>query len=255
MNRIITLLQALLITLCTYGQQYGKYSLPHTTDNNILKQYIGKKIKVLHQDSDDKTAWNDSWAFEKMGRLLEKEYTIENIKATKKEIKIDLRDDNGIKSKIEVNAQGNASFQMNSCDSFFLVDDFKNDNKEIIGNPVKDINGNIIAKVVDIDMYGKLGDKPQILYTIERIEDNKLFLCSPEIIESIFGKIGTNLSNPKVKHSYQIKNIEAEIPNPNNLIYGDNNYYKTYGGTFLSKDKEAIPEICEVHTNNSSLKF
>lgn len=248
MNRIITLLQALLITLCTYGQQYGKYSLPHTTDNNILKQYIGKKIKVLHQDSDDKTAWNDSWAFEQMGRLLEKEYTIENIKATKKEIKIDLRDDKGIKSKIEVNAQGNASFQMNSCDSFFLVDDFKNDNKEIIGNPVKDINGNIIAKVVDIDMYGKLDDKPQILYTIERIEDDKLFLCSPEIIESILGKIGTNLSNPKVKHSYQIKNIEAEIPNPNNLIYGDKNYYKTYGGTFLSKDKEAIPEICDVKT-------
>lgn len=219
MKRIIILLQALLITLCTYGQQYGKYSLPHTTDNHILKQYVGKKIKVLHQDSDDKNAWNDSWAFEKMGRLLEKEYTIENIKANKKEIKFDLRDNNGIKSEIEVNAKGNASFQMNSCNSFFLVDDFKNDNKEIIGNPIKDINGNILARVVDIDMYGKLGDKPHILYTIERVEDGKLFLCAPEIIESIFGKIGTNLSNTKVHHSYQIINIEAKVPKSDDPLF------------------------------------
>lgn len=245
MKRIIILLQALLITLCTYGQQYGKYSLPHTTDNHILKQYVGKKIKVLHQDSDDKNAWNDSWAFEKMGRLLEKEYTIENIKANKKEIKFDLRDNNGIKSEIEVNAKGNASFQMNSCNSFFLVDDFKNDNKEIIGNPIKDINGNILARVVDIDMYGKLGDKPHILYTIERVEDGKLFLCAPEIIESIFGKIGTNLSNTKVHHSYQIINIEAKVPKSDDPLFEDKNYYKTYGSTFLSKEKEAIPEICK----------
>lgn len=246
---------AIIFVVCcltSLAQQYGKYSLPHTIDNTTLKQYIGKRVKVLHQNVDDKEAWRESNAFESEynGRELEKEYTIKNIKANKKSIKIDLIDDNNSTCDIEIDATGTSRFGMKNCNSFFLIEDFKNDNINLLGQEILDFNNKPVAKIIDVDIYGRLGDSPQILYTLE-LTDGSIYLCSPDYIDIIFGKIGSTVSNPKIKHTYLVKGVEGRIPNENNSIFEDKTYYKTYEGTYISKSKEPIAEI----GNNSWTKF
>lgn len=36
-----------IITFVGFAQDYGDYSLPHTTDVSVLQQYIGQRVKVF----------------------------------------------------------------------------------------------------------------------------------------------------------------------------------------------------------------
>lgn len=47
MKKILCCIGMFIITFVGFAQDYGDYSLPHTTDVSVLQQYIGQRVKVF----------------------------------------------------------------------------------------------------------------------------------------------------------------------------------------------------------------
>lgn len=238
MKKIFSLIALMLMTLFVSAQTYGEYSLPHTTDVSVLKQYVGQRVKVMHSPNEDEISSHDARTFSYKGRL-ELEYTIYKVKSTKNEITIELIDETGNKLSAFVSTDPSSKFGMYSCNSFFLIDKFKKDKASCIGRIIYDANGNEVATVIDIDMYGSLMTKPHPLYTIRMKSDGRQYLCPPAKVEQVFGNIGTELKNDKVKASYLIMDI---VTRPCDSLVFDY-CYSTGGHSYTPISKSQIDEL------------
>lgn len=73
-----------IITFVGFAQDYGDYSLPHTTDVSVLQQYIGQRVKVFKYNgyaSIFGRDGHDEYIFEnEQNGSVDKTYTIQKVK-------------------------------------------------------------------------------------------------------------------------------------------------------------------------------
>lgn len=186
---------------------YGEFSLPHTTDQATLNQYVGQKVKVMKYNGLAGISMNghDEYVFQyKQNGVIGKVYTIKKVKIGS-QIVLDLVDDSGVKIKAKINAKNEYNYKgMQSCSSFFLVDKFKNATNTISGKQIKNAEGTEVATYEGYSMTTVNESYPVLTVTIKSNLDNSSFDCLPKDAEKMCSKIGTILTHPKVKASYQI---------------------------------------------------
>lgn len=199
------------LTTSVYGQDYGKYSLPHTTSLNDLQKYIGQHVQVFKYKGYTglySTYGHDEIVFHnEFGGQVKEVYTISSIKV-KNRIEIELLDNYGNKIKTKVNIDGKRNYKgMQSCKSFFLVDKFNEDKTNQIGQILVNSNNENIAKVTDCQMIDVDNSYPQIRYEFQSVIDYSKFWSTLEMGKSICKELGRTLTNPKVKATYKIVGV------------------------------------------------
>ena len=215
MKKIIFCIVMVTCSMLSFAQaNYGKYSLPHTTDLAKLNQYIGQKVKVMDYEGYDGVYsydGHDESVFKTyMKGVIGKEYTIQKVKEGKKII-LELADDNEDIIKAKINKDNSYEYNvMKSCRSFFLVDKFESDKKNIIGKKIKNSEGTDVATIVNYTMLPKKDSYPVLSVTVKSDIDNTTFNCDPSEAESMCRMIGTILTNPKVKATYKITGVSIK---------------------------------------------
>ena len=207
-----------MITCCmlSFAQaNYGEYSLPHTTDLATLNQYVGQKVKVMDINGSGglcSTNNHDEFIFEKYQKgVIGKVYTIQKVKVGS-QIVLVLADSLGVKIKAKINADNARNYKgMQSCTSFFLVDKFENDKNKIFGKKIKNSEGEEVATLESYSMLPLYDSYLVLAVTVKSALDNSSFTCKPQDCESLCSKIGTILTNPKVKVSYQIVGLTYDL--------------------------------------------
>ena len=201
-------------SMLSYAQaNYGEYSLPHTTDLATLKQYVGQRVKVMKCQDYAGRIGHDEYVFKsKQKGEIGKEYTIQKVKVGS-QIVLYLADASGVKIKAKINANKEYNYKgMQSCTNFFLVDKFENDQKAISGKKIKNEEGKTVATYESYTMAQVQNSYPVLYVTIKSDLDNSHFNCLPENAEKMCSKIGTTLSHPKVKATYQIVGLNITDP-------------------------------------------
>lgn len=216
MKKIISVFVLSMLAVVGFAQDYGNYSLPHTTDLSVLQQYVGQKVKVFKYNgyrSIYGKDGHDEYIFEhKLGGRVNTIYTIQKVK-TGSQIVLELVDGRGKKVKAKINANGEHNYKgMQSCKSFFLVDKFETDQATVKGKIIKNENGEDVATVTGYDMVTTKDSYPTLSYVIKSNFYDASFSCDPKLAETYCKKIGTTLSNPKVKATYQIVGLEVVLP-------------------------------------------
>jgi hypothetical protein len=187
---------------------YGEYSLPHTTDLSVLNQYVGQRVKVMEYNGYAGIYSNnshDEYIFEKYQRGTVGEiYTIQKVKVGS-QIILELLRESGTKIKAKINVNKDHNYKgMQSCTSFFLVDKFENTKQTFTGKKIKNEEGIDVATYESYTMATAKDSYPVLNVIVKSDLDNNSFTCKPESVEKLCKKIGTTLSNPKVKATYQI---------------------------------------------------
>lgn len=216
MKRFLLCLGLILMSIMTFAQDYGEYSLPHTTDINVLQQYVGQHVQVFEfkgytgiysKDGHDEYIFK-KYQKGKIGVI----YTIQKVKVGS-QIIFDLVDNSGNKVKAKINANGAHNYKgMQSCKSFFLSDKFEADQAKYKGKLLKNENGEEVASIVGIKMVETAKSYPVFSYIIKTKFLEIPFTCTPTLVDKYCQKIGTILTNPKVKANYQILGVEIKQP-------------------------------------------
>ena len=236
-----------MLAIVGFAQDYGNYSLPHTTDLSVLQQYVGQKVKVFKYNGYSglySRNGHDEYIFEhELGGTVNTIYTIQKVK-TGSQIVLELVDSIGNKVKAKINADGERNYKgMQSCKSFFLVDKFETDQASVKGKIIKNENGEDVATVTGYDMVTTQDSYPTLSYVIKSNLYDASFSCDTKLAEKYCKKIGTTLSNPKVKATYQI--IGLEIVHPENS-------YESVEENFIAKNSvTGVIRKCTMSNPNS----
>lgn len=217
MKKVLLSLTMAFISAMSFAQaNYGKYSLPHITSEAELQQYVGQRVKVMPYNGFSLYSNNghDEYIFEnKLGGSKGTVYTIQKIKVGK-QILLELISDSGKKVKAKVNANGANDYKgMQTCRSFFLVDKFEEDKKNMIGKTFNNFEGNPVAKVVDMQMVVIKDSYPQPYLIVQSDLDGSKVKCTEEKAQQVFQPLGSVISSPKVKISFKVVGIKEDEKN------------------------------------------
>ena len=204
----------LIYSIPSFSQIFGEYSLPHTTSIDVLKQYIGQKVKV---PSNHAETTSDVMTFERFGGVKDELYIIKDITINSKYIKLVLNNiNNGKKVTAKVNILDSPKDykNMSSCESFFLYDKLEkyiNECKTLINNYyLYNISGDKVAVITDF----KIGDKmifpkepngsytyiPNAYYTFSNLvnkDKQETFISDLENAKNYCKHLGTYIKNIK----------------------------------------------------------
>lgn len=243
MKKILCCIGMFIITFVGFAQDYGDYSLPHTTDVSVLQQYIGQRVKVFKYNgyaSIFGRDGHDEYIFEnEQNGSVDKTYTIQKVKVGS-QIVLYLVDGSGIKIKAKINANGEHNYEgMQSCRSFFLVDKFEQDMASLKGIRIKNEDNEDVAVIDGCEMIPTKGSYPVMNYVIKSNLNGETFTCLPCDVNNYCKKIGTILTHPKVKASYQIVGIKVELPTDS---------YETKKEFYYVKNTESgVVKICPIN--------
>lgn len=169
----------LIYSIPSISQIFGEYSLPHTTSIDVLKKYIGQRVKI---PSGYKEVSYNSLKFEGFGGYENEIYKIEDVSINSKQIKLVLRSQSsGKKITPKINISKTPDFKnMTSCESFFLYDKFNRYIEEckskINTHHFLNITGDTVAVVSDVTIDEKLiKGVPQTTYTIKTLLHNGFY--------------------------------------------------------------------------------
>lgn len=209
MKRLILSTLLAFSSLGLFAQYYGEYSMPHTTSLPELQSYIGQHVKVMDCEGYQSIFADDGhgeYVFKTyQGGRLNTVYTITKVKVNKKQILIDLVSDSGSKAKAKVNINRHHDYDgMITCESFFLVDKFESDRENIKGKIIYNSNNEAVAQVVDMKVEPVGDGYPKVCWVVKSNLDNEEFVVTPDEAQEICSRFGEVLSNPRVKHQYEI---------------------------------------------------
>lgn len=209
MRKFLTSVVMLFVSIGLFAQYYGEYSMPHTSSLAELQEFVGKHVKVMEPEG-----YRSIYADEGHGEYVFKQYqngqmntvyTITKVKVTKKQILLDLISESGSKAKAKVNIDHHHDYDgMITCESFFLVDKFEADREAIKGKVIYNSKNEAVAEVVDMDVQAVGDGYPQICWVVKSNLNNEEFVVTPEDATTICSRFGEVLSDPRVKHQYEI---------------------------------------------------
>lgn len=218
----------LFLSIGLSAQYYGEYSMPHTSSIAELQEYVGQHVKVM-----EPKGYHSVFADEGHGEYVFEQYqngqmntvyTITKVKVNKKQILIDLVSESGSRVKAKVNIDRHHDYDgMITCESFFLVDKFEADRESIKGKVIYNSKNEAVAQVVDMDVQAVGDGYPQICWVVKSNLDNEEFVVTPDDAITICSRFGEVLSNPRVKHQYEI--VGFAFPNNENLHKLEYAYY------------------------------
>lgn len=211
MKKLVFTLVMALISCVSYAIGYGKYSLPHTASEAELQKYVGQRVKLF--PCEGKTTFSfikdeeghDEVVFrQKFKGIIGQAYTIKKVKVAK-QILFELEDVNGKSIKAKVNIDHAYDYKgMQTCESFFLVDKFENDKKELIGKSINNFDGKTVAKIVDFVMLTVTLKYPIPRLLVQSDFDGTKVLCTMEEAEKICSNFGKIITSPKVTTQYRV---------------------------------------------------
>ncbi|MBQ2397935.1 MAG: hypothetical protein II304_13025 [Bacteroidales bacterium] len=205
--------------------------MPQLQSKEDCAKYIGKKVCVFDYSSSNKR-WKDAYKFEEYYWAFshyEKIYTITKIKFGE-QIEIRLVSNNGSKYKVKINNGGSSDYKaLSSCNIFFLYDEFETYRNEQIGKTFKNSNNEEVAVLENLELIPRLDDDPVLVSTIRSKINNEEFICFSNKAVELCNRIGTIISNPKVKYSYKVLSVKNKMPEDKNgrfkYIYAERPWY------------------------------
>lgn len=206
MKKIFLLYVLSFVSAVMFAQDIEDFYMPQIKSKEDCDKYIGKKVAVFDYSSKNKR-WKDSYKFEEYYSYsfhYEHIYTINKIKYGE-QIEIRLVSNNGSKCKVKINNGGVTDYkELSSCNIFFLWDKFESYKNEQIGKVFKNSNGEDVAILENLELIPRLNDDPVMVSTLKSKINDEVFICYSNEAEKICNRIGTVISNPKVKDSYKV---------------------------------------------------
>jgi hypothetical protein len=180
-------------------------------------KYIGKKVCTFDYTSPKNKRYSDSKKFYEY-RTEATIYTITKIKFGHQ---IVLTLDNGRYTRREkINNGGPAQYdELSSCNVFFLCDDFEAYKNELIGTVYKNEHNEDVAVLENIELLFRIDEDPILVSTIRSKINNEEFICFSNDAVNLCNRIGTIISNPKVKDSYKVLSVNNEMPEDGKYKY------------------------------------
>lgn len=212
MKKILSIFVMLLATVSTFAQDYGEFSVKHSSSQDELQQYVGQHVQVFKYNGYTgmyAKEGHDEYIFKsKFGGVVGKTYKIEKIKAGK-QIVFELSDESGAKIKAKVNANGSRDYKgMQSCKSFFLVDKFNESKQSQIGITFANSEGEVVGKSIDYIMDTAKDSYPKAFLIAQSELDGTKVKGTKEVLQKIFLPLGKILSNHKVKAQFKVVGIK-----------------------------------------------
>jgi len=224
------------ITAITFAQDLDleMFYMPQIQSKEDCAKYIGKRVCVFDYSSATNKRWEDSYKFEKHYWAFshyEKIYTIKKIKFGE-QIVFSLVSNSGSKYKIKVNNGGVLDEEeLSSCNIFFLLDDFEEYKKEMIGKIYKNSQNEDVAVLNNIEIFPRLKDDPILVSTLKSLINNEEFICLSNDVIDFCKRLGTIISHPKVLDEYKILSghtinlEEAKVDKRFKYIYAEGPWY------------------------------
>jgi hypothetical protein len=211
MKKVFLAFVMALISIVSYALGYGKYSLPHTASEAELQKYVGQHVKLFPCEGIRTYSFikeekgHDEVVFrQEFKGVIGQVYTIKKVKVVK-QIILELEDVNGKSVKAKVNIDHAYDYKgMQTCESFFLVDKFENDKKELIGKSINNFEGKPVAKIVDFVMLTVTLEYPIPRLMVQSDFDGTKVLCTMEEAEKICSNFGKIITSPKVVTQYRV---------------------------------------------------
>ncbi len=221
MKKLVLTIILSFITSITLAQDLEKFYMPQLQSKEDCAKYIGKKVCVFDYSSGNKR-WKDAYKFEEYYWAFnhyKKIYTITKIKFGE-QIEIRLVSNNGSKCKVKINNGGASDYKaLSSCNIFFLYDEFETYRSEQIGRTFKNSNNEEVAVLENIELIPKLKDDPVLVSTIRSKINNEEFICFSNEAVDLCNRIGTIISNPKVKSAYKV--LSGHTISLNSRLYNE----------------------------------
>lgn len=227
-NLALTIILSFVASI-TLAQNLEKFYMPQLQSKEDCAKYIGKKVCVFDYSSSNKR-WKDAYKFEEYYWAFshyEKIYTITKIKFGE-QIEIRLVSNNGSKYKVKINNGGSSDYKaLSSCNIFFLYDEFETYRNEQIGKTFKNSNNEEVAVLENLELIPRLDDDPVLVSTIRSKINNEEFICFSNEAVELCNRIGTIISNPKVKDSYKVLSVNNKMPEDGRYkyIYAERPWY------------------------------
>lgn len=223
-NLALTIILSFVASI-TLAQDLEQFYMPQLQSTEDCAKYIGKKVCTFDYSSPTNKRWSDSKKFDRY-RTEATIYTITKIKFGKQ---IVLTLDNGrYKRKVKINNGGSSQYdELSSCNIFFLCNDFETYKKELIGTIYKNKNNEEVAVLENIELLFRNDDDPVLVSTIRSKINNEEFICFSNEAVGLCNRIGTIISNPKVKDSYKVLSVNNKIPEDGRYkyIYAERPWY------------------------------
>jgi hypothetical protein len=231
MKRLVLTIILSFVASITLAQDLEKFYMPQLQSKEDCAKYIGKKVCVFDYSSSNKR-WKDAYKFEEYYWAFshyEKIYTITKIKFGE-QIEIRLVSNKGSKYKVKINNGGSSDYKaLSSCNIFFLYDEFETYRNEQIGKTFKNSNNEEVAVLENLELIPRLDDDPLLVSTIRSKINNEEFICFSNKAVELCNRIGTIISNPKVKYSYKVLSVKNKMPEDKNgrfkYIYAERPWY------------------------------
>ena len=228
-NLALTIILSFVASI-TLAQDLEKFYMPQLQSTEDCAKYIGKKVCVFDYSSSNKRR-NDAYKFEEYYRAssfhYEEIYTITKIKFGE-QIEIRLVSNDGYKYKVKINNGGTSDYKaLSSCNIFFLYDEFETYRNEQIGKTFKNSNNEEVAVLENLELIPRLHDDPVLVSTIRSKINNEEFICFSNEAVGLCNRIGTIISNPKVKDSYKVLSVNNKMPEDgrHKYIYAERPWY------------------------------
>ena len=181
-----------------FAQDLEKFYMSQPQSKEECAKYIGKKVCVFDYAYSNKR-YRDSNKFGGSRTI----YTITKIKFGNQ---IVLTLDNGrYTRKVKINNGGATQYdELSSCNIFFLCDDFEAYKNELIGTAYKNEYDEDVAVLENLELFFRYDEDPILVSTIRSKINNEEFICFPNDAVNLCNRIGTIISNPKVKDTYKV---------------------------------------------------
>ena len=204
MKKIFSTFILLLYAAIMCAQDLEEFYMPQIQSKGDCAKYIGKKISVFDRSSVMDKRWEDASKFDSYYGVTNKVYTISKINFGS-QIVFHLISESGIKWKVRINNGGTSNYkELSSCNVFFLWDEFEVYRKEQIGKVFKNSNGEDVAILENLELIPRLNEDPVMVSTLKSKINDEVFIVYSNDAEKICNRIGTVISNPKVKDSYKV---------------------------------------------------
>lgn len=225
MKKIVLLIVLLFFVSAGFAQDLEKFYMPQPQSKEECAKYIGKKVCTFDYASPKNKRYSDSNKFSRY-RTEATIYTITKIKFGNQ---IVLTLDNGGHTRIvKINNGGPAKYdELSSCNVFFLCDDFEAYKNELIGTVYKNEHNEDVAVLENIELLFRIDEDPILVSTIRSKINNEEFICFSNDAVNLCNRIGTIISNPKVKDSYKVLSVNNKMPEDGKYkyIYADDPFY------------------------------
>ena len=213
MKKIVLLIVLLFFVSAGFAQDLEKFYMPQPQSKEECAKYIGKKVCVFDYAYSNKR-YRDSNKFGGSSTI----YTITKIKFGNQ---IELTLDSGRYTlKQKINNGGPAQYdELSSCNIFFLFDDFESYKNKLIGTVYKNEHNEDVAVLENLELFFRDYEDPILVSTIRSKINNEEFICFSNDAVNLCNRIGTIISNPKVKDSYKVLSVNNKMPEDGKYKY------------------------------------